>query len=43
MSNSALILMISVQGSVTLITAYFLWKVLKTPTEEGKTKNDTGD
>jgi hypothetical protein len=31
MSTSALITMISVQVSVTAITAYFFWKVLKTP------------
>lgn len=31
MSTSALITMISVQVSVTVITAYFFWKVLRTP------------
>lgn len=31
MSTSALITMVSVQVSVTAITAYFFWKVLKTP------------
>jgi hypothetical protein len=31
MSNSALILMVSVQVIVTLVTAYFFRKVLKTP------------
>jgi len=38
MNTSALILMILVQGSVTLITGYFLYKVLKQPSES-KTKN----
>jgi hypothetical protein len=31
MNSSALILMVSVQVTVTLITAYFFWKVLNTP------------
>ena len=31
MSTSALVFMILVQGSVTLITAYFFIKVLKSP------------
>ncbi len=31
MSTSALIFMVLVQGSVTLITVYFFVKVLKTP------------
>jgi hypothetical protein len=31
MSTSALITMISVQVSVTVVTAYFFWKVLRTP------------
>ena len=31
MSTSAIILMVLVQGSVTVITAYFLIKVLRTP------------
>lgn len=31
MTNSALILMILVQLSVTIITGYFFFKVLKTP------------
>ncbi len=31
MSTSALILMILVQGSVTVVTSYFLIKVLRTP------------
>ncbi len=37
MSTSALILMISVQGTVTIIAIYFLFKVLKKP---GKVEND---
>lgn len=31
MSNGAFILMVVVQLSVTLITGFFFWKVLKTP------------
>ncbi len=31
MSTSALITMILVQVTVTAITAYFFWRVLKTP------------
>ena len=31
MSTSALVLMVSVQVTVTLVTAYFFYKVLKTP------------
>ncbi len=31
MNTSALILMITVQVTVTLVTAYFFWRVLNTP------------
>jgi hypothetical protein len=31
MTTSALITMVLVQATVTVITAYFFWKVLKTP------------
>tara|TARA_Y100000589_G_scaffold328039_1_gene371266 strand:+ start:99999 stop:100160 length:162 start_codon:yes stop_codon:yes gene_type:complete len=31
METSALIMMITVQGTVTLLTGYFFYKVLKTP------------
>ena len=31
MSTSAIILMVLIQGSVTVITIYFLLKVLRTP------------
>ncbi|GIV38479.1 MAG: hypothetical protein KatS3mg033_0279 [Thermonema sp.] len=31
MTTSALITMITVQGSVTLVTAYLFWRVLTTP------------
>lgn len=34
MSTAALILMISVQGLVTVITAYFLLRVLRSPAEK---------
>lgn len=41
MSTSALILMILVQGSVTVITAYFLYKVLHTsPKADTEPSND---
>jgi len=44
MSTSALILMILVQGSVVLITAYFLIKVLKTPTKsDTESTEDAGE
>ncbi len=38
MSTSALILMILVQGSVTLVTIYFFVKVLKAPHKPGEDK-----
>lgn len=31
MTTSALITMVLVQVTVTVVTAYFFWKVLKTP------------
>ncbi|WP_169737612.1 hypothetical protein [Thermonema rossianum] len=31
MTTSALITMITVQGTVTLVTAYLFWRVLTTP------------
>lgn len=31
MNTSALLLMVFVQVSVTLITGYFFWRVLRTP------------
>jgi hypothetical protein len=31
MTSSALILMVVVQVSVTIVTAFFFWKVLSTP------------
>ena len=34
MSTSAIILMVLIQGSVTIITIYFLLKVLRTPPPE---------
>lgn len=36
MGTLALILMISVQITVTLITAYFFYKVLSAPMDEGE-------
>lgn len=38
MNTSALILMVTVQVTVTSITTYFFWRVLKTPP-----KTDTDD
>lgn len=34
MTSSALTLMVLVQVSVTCITVYFFWKVLKTPPQQ---------
>lgn len=41
MSTSALILMVSVQSLVTVVTVYFLMRVLKTPpkSESENTEN----
>lgn len=45
MSTSAIILMVLIQGSVTVITIYFLLKVLRTPpkkdTEPPEEKQET--
>jgi heme/copper-type cytochrome/quinol oxidase subunit 2 len=43
MNPSALLLMVFVQVSVTLITVYFFWRVLKTPKkteEDSYTENE---
>jgi hypothetical protein len=34
MTTAALIMLITVTGSVTAITVYFFWRVLKTPPKE---------
>jgi len=35
MSQSAIIMMVSTQVFVTVVTAYFFWKVLKKPASGG--------
>lgn len=35
MSTSAIVLMVSSMGLVISATAYFFWKVLRTPTKKG--------
>jgi hypothetical protein len=40
MTSSALILMITVQTCVTLITVYFFIKVLKSPPKEKQDENE---
>ncbi len=36
MSTSAIVLMVSSMGLVISATAYFFWKVLKTPPKQGQ-------
>lgn len=43
MSNGALTLMLLVQISVTIVTGFFFWKVLKTPPKPEPDSYDDND